>query len=548
MLILVSFAFIAGIVTILSPCILPVLPIVLSGGIGEGKKRPLGVVCGFILSFTFFTLALSVLVKLTGVSADALRTISIAIIFFFGVSLLVPQCQKMFEKIAGKLSGFAPTQTSSGFGGGFVLGVSLGLIWTPCVGPIIASVITLVATTAVTYASALITFSYAAGTAIPMLFITYGGRELIRRVPWLMRNTVLIQKVFGVLMIFLAVGIYFNFDRKFQSYILKQFPNYGAGLTQFEDTEAVKKELQRIATTTPSVAVSTAPDFIAGGEWINSSPLSMASLRGKVVLVDFWTYTCINCIRTLPYLKSWHQKYEDKGLVIVGVHTPEFEFEKNIANVRAAVRDFGITYPVMQDNDYATWSAYRNRYWPAKYFIDKKGVVRSRHFGEGAYDESEKLIQELLSEDAPAVAMPIDNPRYRVQARTLETYLGYARIENFASPEKIARNTRAVYTAPPALARSEFAYIGAVTIGEEYATLFRGSKLRFHFDAQNAFLVMRAPYAGTISVFLDGKKWSTVTVNADRLYELIKLPQAGDHQLELEFETDGIEVYAFTFG
>jgi len=342
MLFLIGFAFLAGIITILSPCILPILPIVLSGSVGSGKRKPQGIVTGFVLSFTFFTLFLSALVKATGVSADALRGLSIVIILIFGISLLLPQFQVLMEKMFSKLSNkFAVKGTHEGFSGGVLVGLSLGLIWTPCVGPILASVITLAATSEVSLAAFFITFAYSLGTAIPMFAIMYGGRGLLQKIPWLLPNTDKIQKGFGVLMILTAMGIFFNIDRKFQTYILTTFPKYGVGLTKFEDNDAVKKQLDKLFQKDlgdnsgkigkPMFDMQKgpiAPEIIPGGVWLNSKPLTMKELRGKVVLIDFWTYTCINCQRTFPYLKEWYKKYKDNGLVIIGVHSPEFEFEK----------------------------------------------------------------------------------------------------------------------------------------------------------------------------------------------------------------------------
>jgi len=573
MLILLIFAFLAGIVTILSPCILPILPIVLSGSVGTGKRKPLGIITGFILSFTFFTLALSTIVNLTGISADLLRTFSVVILIVFGLSLLSTKFQAYLEIIFSKLANLTPKNNqnpNAGFFSGVLIGISLGLIWTPCVGPIIASVITLAATSSVNFASVLITLAYAIGTAIPMLIIMQGGRAIFTKVPWLLPNSGKIQKIFGLLMILTAIGIYFNIDRKFQTYILDTFPEYGIGLTQFEDNQTVKKELEKLNSAPIDTTISTldqmqkpnAPEIIEGGKWFNSEPLRISELKGKVVLIDFWTYTCINCIRTLPYLKSWHEKYSDKGLVIIGIHTPEFEFEKNPENVQKAINDFEIKYPVIQDNDFKTWRAYNNRYWPAKYFIDKNGKVRSTHFGEGEYDESEKIIQDLLAETGTDVSeIEINNPDYKVEAKTHETYLGYGRIENFASIEKIEPDKKKFYTLPKNITINQVAYEGDWTVGNEYAMPTQNSKLTLYFDAKEVFLVMRTTdnKPGRINVLLDNKIVGQenagedvingqLEVTTNKLYKIIELPTSGRHTLNLEFIDNNIEVYAFTFG
>lgn len=589
MLILILFSFLAGVVTILSPCILPVLPIVLSGSLGGGKKRPLGIVTGFILSFTFFTLFLTALVRALGVPAEALRNFSIFIIFVFGISLLIPKFQLILEQLFAKLSNLAPVaKGKSGFFGGLVIGVSIGLIWTPCVGPILGSVISLALTGSVTGTAFLITLSYSLGTGIPMLAIVYGGRRLLNRVPWLLKNTAKIQKVFGVIMILTAIAIYFNFDRTFQAYILTKFPNYGTGLTKLEQKDVVENELNRLDSEIndedmgkPMFDVisdmGSAPELIPGGIWLNTSAssvqdlpelakkgMALASLKGKVVLVDFWTYTCINCIRTLPYLKSWHEKYADDGLVIIGVHTPEFEFEKNADNVGKAVSDFGLKYPIMQDNNYSTWRAYNNHYWPAKYLINSQGKIVYTHFGEGDYDETESVIQKLLQESGKSVNRIINNPTYQVTSRTPETYLGYSRMQNFATPYQVMPDKKYNYNSPELLSLNSFGFTGEWIIGSEYSQPSQGAYLLMEFEASEVFLVMRPLQneQGRLKVYLDGKllddtasfgagedvQNGQVIIDTDRLYKLVHTDAPGRHTLKLEFLDSNVETYAFTFG
>lgn len=550
-----------GVVTILSPCILPILPIVLSSGIVGGKKRPVGVVVGFVASFTFFTLALSSIVRATGLSPQFLRILSVVVVGLFGISLLLPHFQVFLEKLFTKFSTLAPKEQKQGFWGGMVLGLSLGLIWTPCVGPIIASVITLAATSTVTFASVLLTFSYALGTAIPMFIIILGGRALLDKLPWLSKNSAKIQKAFGVLMIIVAVAIYFNFDRSFQNYVLEKFPRYGTGLTSIEDNSTVQKELGNLGETNTTgtgkpmdevmKSYPFAPELISGGEWFNSEPLQISKLRGKVILVDFWTYTCINCIRTLPYLRDWDKKYANDGLVIVGVHTPEFEFEKDAANVKKAVSDFELKYPIMQDNNYATWKAYNNHYWPAKYLIDKDGKIRYTHFGEGDYDVTEKKIQELLEETGAEVNEDINTQTYSVDGKTPETYLGYQRMAGFYSPETIVLDKKSTYSFPTTLPQNRFAFSGEYLVTAEYSQPTSGSKLDYNFEAKDVFLVMRPKVdgqSGEVKVYLDGALQKTVTVDSDKLYDLVKLEVSEKHELLLEFLDNNVQIFAFTFG
>jgi cytochrome c biogenesis protein CcdA/thiol-disulfide isomerase/thioredoxin len=589
MLLLIFFAFIAGVITILSPCILPILPVVLSGSVGSGRRRPQGIITGFILSFTFFTLFLSAIVRSIGISANALRGFSIIVILIFGISLLLPQFQIFTEKLFSRLSGkLALKGAHEGFAGGFLVGLSIGLIWTPCVGPILASVITLAATSDVTLSALFITLAYSLGTAIPMFAIMYGGRNLLQKVPWLLPNTNKIQKGFGMLMILTAIGIYFNIDRRFQTYILETFPQYGVGLTKFEDNETVKKQLDRLkgieeAPLRPDFTkVSSgkqgsagqgsfdgdlgsqkieAPEIITGGEWFNSDPLTIKELQGKVVLIDFWTYSCINCQRTFPYLRDWHDTYKDQGLVIIGVHSPEFEFEKSAENVKKAIRDFDLQYPVIQDNNFETWSAYGNRYWPAKYIIDKDGYIRYFHAGEGSYAETEKVIQKLLKESGQTinVAIKSDTNLNRNLDISHETYLGYQRME-FLMGQGNAGPGEQKFTVSDNITKNMFSFGGTWNIGEESATAVRNTVIVYNFNAEKVFLVMNpGETAGKVKVYLDGKlvnaksagkhvRDGVVTVDSDMLYELIDLKgDPGNHILQLEF-TPGISAFAFTFG
>ena len=564
MIVLIAFAFLAGIVTILSPCILPILPIILSSSIGgkeTGRARPLGVVVGFIASFTFFTLFLSTLVKASGISPDVLRTVSVFVIAGFGISLLIPRFQLFVEKLFSQATRFLPRgNLQTGFGPGLLIGLSLGLLWTPCVGPILASVISLAITGTVTLDAFMITFAYSLGTAVPLFLVMAGGQNMLRKIPWLLSNTGRIQKVFGVVMIVTAIGIFFNVDRTFQTYILNTFPQYGIGLTKFEDNKIIKQELKKINTKKMDETKRgpLAPEIVPGGEWFNSKPLTLAGLRGKVVIVDFWTYTCINCQRTFPYLKKWWNTYRDSGLVIIGVHAPEFEFEKNKDNLAQAITDFGLTYPIVQDNDFSTWRAYDNRYWPAKYIIDKDGVIRYTHFGEGGYDETEKIIQDLLKEaGAQNVSSKVQNPSYQIQSRTPEIYLGFGRMEGFASIEQIKQNTLVTYTPPVNLESNQVAFEGNWNVMKEYAIPQKGAQLFLNFEAKEVFLVMRTlGKKAIVKVYLDNKMQyfgehntnGVVTVDSDKLYKLILLPTPGKHILKLEFEDSNAQLFAFTFG
>jgi len=565
MIVLIAFAFLAGIVTILSPCILPLLPIILSSSVDTDKRRPFGIVFGFVLSFTFFTLFLTTIVKLSAVPADSLRLISILILILFGLSLVVSKLQSLTQQWLSKLTRLAPnTQARHGFFGGLLIGSSLGLLWTPCVGPILASVISLALTSTVTVQAALITFAYSIGTALPMFAIMRAGNTALQKIPWLLKNTAKIQKAFGMVMILVAIVIFFNFDRRFQTYILNTFPEYGVGLTQFEDNQTVREALKQVNPKPMDETVigkpmsdltlpkgPLAPEIIAGGAWFNTSPLTLSQLKGKVVIIDFWTYSCINCQRTFPYLRKWWNTYKDKGLVIIGIHAPEFEFEKNEKNVMQAIKDFQLTYPIVQDNDFATWRAYNNNYWPAKYLIDKDGLIRYTHFGEGEYNETEKVIQELLSEIGAPVSENIDNPEYKIESQTPEIYLGYLRLRDLTpsqTPSTVQKDVFAEYIPGKILNSNTFSLRGEWKVTKEYAETKAGNELMLRYSAKNVFLVMRSDDETQVEIYLDNKLLNTVSVNTDRLYDLIKLDAPGAHELKLKFLNSGTQIYAFTFG
>jgi cytochrome c biogenesis protein CcdA/thiol-disulfide isomerase/thioredoxin len=592
---LLAFAFVSGIVTILSPCILPVLPVVLSGGVAGGKARPLGVVAGFVASFSTFTLALTAIVEAVGVSPDVLRIVAVALIAAFGLVMAVPALRGLFERAVVRIAGLASRQRGggaprSGFWAGLPVGVGLGLVWTPCVGPIMASVVSLALTQRVDGGAVAITLAYALGTSIPMLAVMVGGRALLERVPGLKRNAGRIQQGFGVLMIAVAVSIAFGLDRRLQAAILDVLPNYGAGLTRLEQAAPVREALAaRDGATEPGSGsgdspgkaeafrgapsdpadwpkagrladYGEAPEFVTGGRWLDAdggaaAARTLASLRGRVVVVDFWTYSCINCVRTIPYLRTWHEAYRELGLTIVGVHTPEFEFEKNPGNVERAMRDLEVAWPVLQDNAYAQWKAYGNRYWPAKYFIDARGRVRYFHFGEGSYGESERVIRALLEEAGTTVGEPVSGGEAKLASRTPETYLGSLRgtgpVGASARPGEPLD-----YRSARRPANGEWTLDGRWTIAGEYAVPETAGALELGFHARDVFLVVEPEGpGGSIEVLVDGRPAAdTADARAgvlapveSRMYHLVRLAAAGPHVLRLAVK-GRLRLFAFTFG
>ena len=632
MALLLLFAFIAGLATCVSPCVLPVLPLILSAGVGaRSRLRPLAVVLGFIVGFSAVSIALTQIVRAFGLPADLLRWLAIVFIAGFGLSLVFPAIQARLQRLFQPLSATGDRlgrAGGQGLAGGFILGLSLSLVWAPCVGPILASVLALIAVNRVTLEAVEVAFAYALGAGIPMLAIAYGGQRLSQARRAASRSRA-IERAFGAIMLLTALAIASGLDRELQLAFsntlplgldravnglqarpevqrqLSQFasggsaapdgaaaavdsldPGQGSAAAQLADEgattgdatgaepkvaadgaepKAARPEKRDPFPTAPAPLpnLGRGPDFVGITRWLNADrALKLGDLRGKVVLVDFWTYTCINCIRTLPYVTAWYEKYKDNGFVVVGVHTPEFEFEKSQKNVEDAIRRFNIHYPVAQDNDYATWNNYHNRYWPAEYLIDANGVVRRVHFGEGEYEATEVAIQQLLAEAGRPVAAHLsdqgdETPR---AAQTPETYLGLSRMARFASPER-AQSGRQAFTIPAQLPGDSFAFGGTWTLGPEEAVAAENGALELTFTANKVFLVLRpAEEAGRVRVLLDGRPLSVasqgsdvrdgmVTVDSDRLYHLIDLHgQRATHRLRLEFQTPGLAGYAITFG
>ena len=584
MLILILFSLLAGLVTVLSPCVLPVLPIVLSSSASQGKRRPLGVITGLIISFSIFTLAISQIVKFLGLSAQTLRIIAVSVIGLLGLSMIIPKFNEWIEKALSFIPNIAGNshKEGSGFWPGFITGLSLGLVWAPCAGPILASVTALAATQELTFSAAIVVIFYAIGAGIPLLGIAYGGRSLIQKVPFLSKNLGKVQKVFGVVMILTAILIAMNADVLVTTWLLQKLPSgWSSTLTAFETSDVIRDELDAAAgrEDSPSYFVEedlseedlqsgsqlpilgVAPELTGISNWLNSEALSLEDLRGKVVIVDFWTYSCINCVRTLPYLTDWHEKYKDEGLVIIGVHTPEFEFEKDTKNVRGALERFNIGYPVAQDNDFKTWRAYNNRYWPAKYFIDANGNVRYTHFGEGKYEESELVIQELLAEIGANSETDLTTVQQKDYSsdQTPETYLGYGRQESLSSPESLVRDDSSSYTIPNTLPLHHFAVSGDWTFNSENIESNASvAQLMLHFFGRDVFLVMDSAQATTVTVEIltpdkenlsaDLDQNGAILVDEARLYHLVSLDEAVEGTLLLTFNDPGIEAFAFTFG
>ncbi|CAN5224683.1 cytochrome c biogenesis protein DipZ [soil metagenome] len=549
MLILLGVAFVAGVVTSLSPCMLPVLPLILAGSASStDRRRPYLIIAGLILSFTIFTLAGGALLSALGLPQDLLRDLAIAAMLVMAASLLSKRVAWLLERPLLFLTRRRPSTD----GNGLVLGLSLGLVFVPCAGPILAAITVLSATGEVGVRIVLVTGVYALGVAIPMLAIAIGGQRLMSGVKFLRTHAASTRMVAGVLMGVGALAIAFGLDQK----VTTALPTYGTTFQEkLEENPTVRNELRdltgsgaALAATPTSASGPRAPEFRGLDNWLNTpggKPLTIAGLRGKVVIVDFWTYSCVNCLRTFPHLKAWDEAYRGAGLVIVGVHAPEFAFERVPSNVRSAVKRFGLEYPTAQDNDFATWRAYQNNYWPAKYLIDRTGRVRYTHFGEGEYDETESWIRRLLGEKVKTRPTSVVD-RTPNDITTPEAYLGYARLARYGGSPVIF-DREADYRFPKrALAQDESAFSGRWTLAPEHARAGDDARLQLRFQANDIFLVLAGE--GRVQVLVDGRRLKSVAVSGlPRLYRLARFPKLKRGLLEVRF-SPGIEGYAFTFG
>jgi cytochrome c biogenesis protein CcdA/thiol-disulfide isomerase/thioredoxin len=538
--------------------------------------RPFGVAIGLCLSFTFAIVGLVYLIAALGLPNSLLRTVAIVVLIVFGISLLIPRLSSRLEAWLSRVTGFARVPTGDGFRSGLLVGGVLGFIYAPCAGPILAGVITTSAAQNFSVGRLMVALAYSLGSAIVLLLVMLAGRKLTQA---LSRQSGRLQLAMGAVMVLVALLMLGNYDTRFETAVAAHLPSFLVDPTQsLENSKTVENQISALRghksrqaggvsqaaarTTLPNYG--QAPEFVGTQQWFNTAgdrSLTLASLRGKVVLVDFWTYSCINCIRTLPYLNAWYAKYRKYGFTIVGVHTPEFPFEKSASNVGAAISQNGIHYPVVQDNNYDTWNAYNNQYWPAEYLIDAQGRVRLIDFGEGNYGAKEAAIRQLLiAAGAKGLGRSTD-VHAQMAARketTPESYLGSDRAQNFVNGT--ITPGRHQYFGGGSLPPDNLRYNGLWNITPSSAGSVGSATLALNFNAQRVFLVLGAPSHthGTVRVLLDGKPIPTqdaggdvhqgkVTVTMPRLYRLVQLPHVSRHTLLLKF-SPGVNGYAFTFG
>jgi len=579
---LVIVGIAAGFLAAISPCVLPVLPVVLVAGAGEpagtpsvpavdaggpvgaepapgtafrrvGLRRPLAVIAGLVLSFSLLILVGSELLSLLHLPQDTLRDAGIVLLIVVGLGYLIPPLGALLERPFARVRGRKP----SGAGGGFVLGLALGVLYVPCAGPVLAALTVVGATHKVGLTAVILAAAFAAGTAVPLLAIAVAGGQLSGRVAAIRRHATQARRAGGVVLVAVAVAIAANAFAGLQ----RDLPGYSTAL---QGSAKIRKQLNGVtgarqtsltdcnSSATTLVNCGAAPDFKGITAWLNTPggrPLSIRELRGKVVLVDFWTYSCINCQRTLPHVEAWYAKYAKYGFIVVGVHTPEFAFEHVVSNVRSQAAALGVRYPVAVDDDYATWDAYDNEYWPADYLIDASGDVRHVHFGEGDYATTEQLIRQLLDAAHPGLALP---PATDVPDKTPtgelspETYVGYDRLQYLAPSNAVARNQPAAYHFPASLPLGGLGVSGTWTFGAQEATADSDARLELGFLAQDVYLVLGG--SGSISVSINGHHTQTINVSGiPRLYTLYQAASANSGTLQLQV-SPGVQAYDFTFG
>ena len=591
---LLLFALIAGAGTAITPCVLPVLPALLSAGAVGGRRRPLGIVIGLAVTFTIAVVALAQLVKGIGLASGAARTVAIVVLLAFGVVLLIPEAAARIQAPLSRLARFGPRTRGTGFRSGLAVGAALGFVCAPCAGPILAAVTSVSASSGASAQVVAVALAYAIGLSAVLLLYALGGRVVLDRVRRSVRGHI-VERTLGAVLILTGVAMAANLDVRFEELLARNnLPAFLVDPTRaLENSGAVQHRLASLrpasrfaqrqleagtkptpyksgvsipGVKTPRLSeLGNAPDFADTQRWFNTPggrALTLAGLRGHVVLVDFWTYTCINCLRTLPFLKGLYATYHRYGLEIVGVETPEFTFERNASNVAQAIRSDGLRYPVVQDNDYGTWNAYQNEFWPAEYLIDAHGQVRHTQFGEGDYLKSEAAVRELLYE-AGAHNLPSPMSAHAIMPSaglaTPETYLGTERAQGFVqAPEKGVHFYQGV---SGRLGPNAFALHGTWRVGSQSASpVSAGALIQAHFQAAHVYLVMTS--AGhaprRVQVLLGGHpiaahsagsdvRGATVTVKGQRLYSLVSLPSAQSHELTLKIPP-GVSAYDFTFG
>ncbi|MBN8952580.1 MULTISPECIES: cytochrome c biogenesis protein DipZ [unclassified Rhizobium] len=588
---LLIIAYLGGALTILSPCILPILPFVFARAGQPFVRSTLPMLVG--MAFTFAVVAtLAAVGGAWAIRANEYgRLAAIVLLGLFGLSLISPRIASALSRpvvdLGNNLLNAAGAQrATASVRSSFVLGIATGLLWAPCAGPILGLVLTGAALKGANLQTTFLLLAYGAGAATSLAVALFAGGKIFARMKQSLGVSERIRQLAGAAVLAGVATIALGLDTgllarlsyastgSFEQALLEKLHSKDIA----PETEVASNGAMKVATDATRPFHSDlpiegpAPSLDGAVTWLNSQPLTTAELRGKVVLVDFWTYSCINCIRTIPYVRAWAEKYKDQGLVVIGVHAPEFAFEKNVDNVKKAIADFKIGYPVAIDNDYRIWRAFENNYWPAHYLIDANGQIRYQHFGEGNYRQTEQAIQDLLREAGSDMAQSgtVAPDAKGAEAspdlghiRSGETYIGYSQATGFVSPEGLKAGTAADYSvANPGL--NQWGLTGTWTVGPEEASLSKaGGGITYRFSARDLHLVLGPSADGKpirFQVTVDGKApganhGSDIdadgngTVTATKLYQLVR--QSGDvtaRNFEIRFLDPGVQAYAFTFG
>lgn len=577
--ILALIGFLGGLITAVSPCILPVLPVILLSGMdtkragtngSDSAVRPYLVIAGLVCSFSIATLIGSALLAALHLPQDAIRWAALVVLVLIGLGLIFPPIQHLIER---PFAYFPQRQSGSGKSG-FVLGLTLGALYVPCAGPVLAAIVVAGGTSSIGPGALVLTATFAVGNALPLLAFALAGRRVGERVAAFRRRQRGIQIAGGIAMIVLAVALVFNLPAMLQravpDYTTAMQNRLGANNIQRSLAPAAQPsnhdgglQLSRPGTTNGSALsdcadgsaelqqCGPAPALTGVTGWLNTpggKPLDPASVRGKVILIDFWAYSCINCQRAIPHVIDWYNRYRDSGFLVIGVHTPEYAFERVPANVASGAADLHITYPIALDNDYATWNNFDNLYWPAEYLIDANGQVRHTKFGEGDYDDTEKLIRSLLVAAHPGIQLPapansVDmTPQTRL---TPETYLGVGKSGNYGGAGDYKAGV-ATLSFPPTLPDDKFALRGSWNLGEQAATADGDdSSIRLNYTAKDVYAVVGG--TGTITVTRDGKTTTTPIGGTPTLHRIVADDAAHRDQLDMRV-SKGLQVFSFTFG
>jgi cytochrome c biogenesis protein CcdA/thiol-disulfide isomerase/thioredoxin len=590
-MLLFVLAYFGGVLTIVSPCILPVIPFVLARADRPFLRNGLPMLVGMALAFA----VVATLASVAGgwvVSANQYgRIAALALLAIFGVTLLFPELADRLMRplvaVGARLSQSADHASDGSIGAPLLLGVATGFLWAPCAGPVLGLILTGAALQGASVGTTLLLLTYAAGAATSLaLALLIGGRVFAA-----MKRSIgageWIRRGLGAAVLLAIVAIALGLDTGFLTNLsLGSTTSLEQGLLDKFHPRENTAAMTGTMTGGPSMMMRGKPDgqnqelpvegalpSLSGAvEWLNSKPLTADELKGKVVVVDFWTYSCINCLRSIPYIRAWAEKYRDHGLVVIGVHAPEFAFERNVDNVKKAVATLGIKYPVAIDNDYRIWRAFDNQYWPAHYFIDAQGMIRHHEFGEGDYDGAERIIQKLLAEAGDShvptgiVAVNASGAEAapsQADQQSPETYIGYDRIDHFVSPGGVAKDASHVYAAGSS-GRNDWSLVGNWTVGNEQALLNeKDGGIIYRFHARDLHLVLGLAAEGKpvrFVVTIDGKAPGAShgvdadaegqgVVTAQRLYQLVRTSGAVvDHTFEIRFLDPGVQAYAFTFG